>query len=94
LRKENDNSISAVFMLDSRLIGLQKETGSYGEVETTTITQGNEQIEQYSLMFSDFITAFYKKFINPEFEYYIKAVNAKFRNVHKDKELAIREREK
>lgn len=94
LRRENDNSISTVFMLDPRLIGLQKETGSYSEVEITTITQANEQIEAYGDMFSDFITACYKKFIDPKFEYYIRAVNHKFKNVYKDKEISIRERER
>ena len=94
LRKENDMSLATVFMLDPRLIGLQKEAGSYGEVEVTTITQGNEQIEAYGDMFSDFVTAFYKKFIDPTFAYYIKAVNHKFKNVYKDKEIGIKEREK
>jgi hypothetical protein len=29
LRESNDSAISAVYMLDARLIGLQKKTGSY-----------------------------------------------------------------
>ena len=94
LRKDNDASLSTVFMLDSRLIGLQKDSGSYGEVEVTTITQGNEQIDAYGYMFSDFITAIYKKFIDPTFQYYIKTKNAEFKNIYKDKELWIKEREK
>lgn len=91
LRKENDQSFSVIFMLDSRLIWLWKETGSYWEVESTTIRQGNEQIDSYGRMFSDFINQNYKKFVNPEFEYEFRCWNSEFKNINTDKEIALKE---
>jgi len=91
LTKENDMAFSAIFLLDARLIWLQKDTGSYGEVESTTIRQGNDQISAYWEMFSDFITQMYVKFINPSFEWTIAPINSKFKDINKDKEIWLKE---
>lgn len=91
LRRENDQSFSVVFMLDSRLIGLWKTTGSYWEVETTTIRQWNEQIDSYSRMFSDFINQNYRKFVNPDFVYEWRCWNGEFKDINKDKDIGLKE---
>lgn len=91
LRKSNDEAISVVYMLDNRLIWLQKWTGSYGEVESTTIMQGNEQINAYGSLLGDFLTAMYTQFVDPKFEYCFQTRNLQFRNINADKEIALKE---
>lgn len=91
LRESNDSAISAVYMLDARLIGLQKKTGSYWEVESTTIMQGNNQIDNYGDLLANFLSAMYVKFVDPKFAFNFKMRNARFRNINADKEVMLKE---
>ena len=80
LRKENDKDFAVIFLMDTRLIGINKEAWSYGEVESTTIRQGNDQIDAYGEMMSETLNLIYKKFVDPEVEYIVKTKNAEFTN--------------
>lgn len=91
LRKENDKDFAVIFLLDTRLIGLSKDTGSYWEIESTTIRQGNDQIDAYGKMLSDAINIAYKKFVDPSFAYKLKCKNSYFTDDIKEKDVAMRE---
>ena len=91
LRKENDKDFAVIFLMDTRLIGISKDVWSYGEVESTTIRQGNDQIEAYGEMMSETLNLIYRKFVDPNLPYTIKTKNALFTNENKDKEIWLRE---
>lgn len=91
LRKENDKDFAVIFLMDTRLIGLSKETGSFWEIESTTIRQGNDQIDAYGSMLSEIITLAYKKFIDDKFPYSFKCKNAYFTDDLKEREMWLKE---
>lgn len=91
IRKENDKDFASIFLLDPRLVGVVKETGSFGEVESMTVRQGNQQIDAYGQMVADAMTIIYKKFIDPKFDKEFKLKNAQFRDVDAEKEMSIKE---
>lgn len=91
LRKENDKDFAVVFLMDTRLIWINKENGSYGEVESTTIRQGNDQIDAYWEMMSETLNILYRKFIDPELPYTIKTKNAEFTNDYQERAIWLQE---
>ena len=68
IRKENDKDFAVIFMLDTRLVGLQKETGAFSEIESMTVRQGNSTIDTYGKLLSDTMTIAYKKYFDPKFD--------------------------
>ncbi|MGB1278459.1 MAG: hypothetical protein ACPG5V_00750 [Vibrio cyclitrophicus] len=60
-------------------------------MESTTIMQGNEQINAYGSLLGDFLTAMYTQFVDPKFEYCFQTRNLQFRNINADKEIALKE---
>ena len=91
LRKENDKDFAVIFLMDTRLIGINKETGSFSEVESTTIRQGNDQIDAYGEMLSETLNIIYRKFIDPNMKYTIKTINAYFTNEKEERTMALKE---
>lgn len=91
LRKENDKDFAVIFLMDTRLIGINKETGSFSEIESTTIRQGNDQIDAYGELMSESLNILYRKFIDPNLQYVIKLKNAEFTNDKEEREIAMKE---
>lgn len=91
IRNDNDDGFATVFLIDPRLIGKQKKTWSYGEVEVTVLAQANTQIETYATHFERWMLDCYVRFVDPFFPYQIKAKNGRFRNILEEKKIAIQE---
>lgn len=90
LRRFNDTKIAMMFGIDKRLVGYDKDTGgSRAEIDVVSQINGNAQIREYAVILEDFMTEMIKKFLLPNFEYRINAINDTFKNDQEDKKIML-----